>query len=163
MEIRIKEKIYKLPWEYFIAPLLILLIVVLLIVANYSNIKETWIDFSEKPIEIVTPANQNKYDSVKKQNHAVDVKIKDVEVEGDSITATSQQDHIKEAKNDKININKAGLEELMTLPYIGEVKAKAIMEYRKTYGAFSTVEELINVKGIGAKTLERLRPYIIID
>lgn len=60
----------------------------------------------------------------------------------------------------KINVNTAGEEELQKLPGIGPAKAKAIVEYRKTKGPFRSVEELLEVKGIGPKTLEKLRPLI---
>jgi comEA protein len=62
-----------------------------------------------------------------------------------------------------IDINRAGLSELMTLPGIGEVKAKAILEYRGKAGAFQSVEELLQVKGIGEKTLERLRDRLSVN
>lgn len=56
-----------------------------------------------------------------------------------------------------VNINTAGLQELMTLKGIGEVKAKAIIEYRETHGAFESVDDVVKVKGIGTKTLENNR------
>lgn len=59
-----------------------------------------------------------------------------------------------------ININTATAEELSDfLPGIGEVKARSIVDYREASGGFDSVDELLNVKGIGAKTLETLRPY----
>ena len=59
-----------------------------------------------------------------------------------------------------VNINTATKNELMSLPGIGEVKAMAIINYRQTYGDFQSVGELINVSGIGEKTLEGLLPYV---
>lgn len=59
-----------------------------------------------------------------------------------------------------ININTATKEELMTLNGIGEVKATAILEYRRENGNFYTVDELTNVKGIGEKTLEKIRERV---
>ncbi len=56
-----------------------------------------------------------------------------------------------------VNINTAGLQELMTLKGIGEVKAQAIIEYRETHGTFESVEDIVKVKGIGTKTLENNR------
>lgn len=61
-----------------------------------------------------------------------------------------------------ININTADTRELIKLSGIGEVKAAAIVAYREEHGAFSSVEELLNVKGIGKKTLEKIRGYVTV-
>lgn len=58
-----------------------------------------------------------------------------------------------------VNINTAGKEALMLLPGIGEILAQRILDYRAAHGAFSSVEDLNNVEGIGEKTLEGLRDY----
>ena len=58
-----------------------------------------------------------------------------------------------------VNINTASKKELDALPGIGEVLAQRIIDYRSANGPFSTVDELTKVKGIGAKTLEKLKPY----
>lgn len=61
-----------------------------------------------------------------------------------------------------ININTANSAQLQTLKGIGEVKAQAIIDYRNNNGYFTSVDELINVSGIGEKTLENIRPYITV-
>jgi len=61
-----------------------------------------------------------------------------------------------------ININVASTAVLAHgLKGIGPSKAEAIVRYREEYGAFQTVDELVNVKGIGPKTLEKLRSQIV--
>ena len=58
-----------------------------------------------------------------------------------------------------VNINTASKKELDALPGIGETLAQRIIDYRSANGPFSTVDDLTKVKGIGAKTLEKLKPY----
>ena len=59
-----------------------------------------------------------------------------------------------------LNINTATVEELQTLPNIGEATAQRIVDYRTQHGNFTSVDALQNVKGIGTKTLEKLRPFV---
>ena len=60
----------------------------------------------------------------------------------------------------RININTASQEELVSLPGIGEVIAKRIIEHRETHGPFRRPEDLLEVKGIGPKKLEKIRDLI---
>jgi len=62
-------------------------------------------------------------------------------------------DQVAEQAIQNIDINRAGIEELSTLKGIGSKKAQAIIEYREMYGQFSSVDDLLNVKGIGEKVL----------
>ncbi|MCC8022692.1 MAG: helix-hairpin-helix domain-containing protein [Clostridiales bacterium] len=59
-----------------------------------------------------------------------------------------------------VNINTATLERLKTLNGIGDTKAAAIIAYREENGGFSSLEELMNVKGIGEATFEKILPYV---
>ena len=61
-----------------------------------------------------------------------------------------------------VNINTADDKELQSLPRIGPATAARILEYRKQIGSFKSVDELLNVKGIGEKTLEFLRPLVTV-
>ncbi len=65
----------------------------------------------------------------------------------------------KELRPKSININTATKSELMTLPGVGETTAERIVVYRKEKGQFTSVEQLMEVKGIGKKKLERLAPF----
>lgn len=61
-----------------------------------------------------------------------------------------------------VNINKANSAQLQTLNGIGPAKAAEIIKYRKAHNGFKTVNELVNVKGIGPKTVQKLKPHITI-
>jgi competence protein ComEA len=61
-----------------------------------------------------------------------------------------------------ININTATAEQLDQLPDIGPVLAQRIIAYRNEFGPFSSIEDLLNVNGIGEKTLAKIREYITV-
>jgi len=63
----------------------------------------------------------------------------------------------------QVNINTADEKELDTLPGIGPVKAKAILDYRKKNGQFKAKRDIIKVKGIGEKTYEKLADKITVN
>lgn len=60
----------------------------------------------------------------------------------------------------KVSLNSALIDELITLPGIGEAKAKLIIEYREQNNGFKDIEEIMNIKGIGEKMFEKIKPYI---
>lgn len=62
----------------------------------------------------------------------------------------------------KVSINQANLEILMTLPGIGESKAQSIISYREKNGGFQTLEDLMNVSGIGEAVFAKIEPYIML-
>ena len=61
-----------------------------------------------------------------------------------------------------VDINAAGKGELETLPGVGPAIAERILEERTRRGGFTSVEELLEVRGIGPATLERLRPRVVV-
>lgn len=63
-------------------------------------------------------------------------------------------------ETDKVNINTATKEELMTLPGIGETRALAILAYRQANGPFSSLEELKQVEGIKDAVFSKMKEYI---
>ncbi len=65
--------------------------------------------------------------------------------------------------NYPLNLNEMTQEALETLPDIGPAKAIAILEYRDEIGAFSSVEDLLNVPGIGEVILESIREFVTVE
>ena len=61
-----------------------------------------------------------------------------------------------------VNVNVASAEELETLPGIGEVLAATIVQYREEHGPFTSVDQLLDVSGIGEVTLEELRDLVTV-
>jgi competence protein ComEA len=59
-----------------------------------------------------------------------------------------------------ININTAGLEELDALPGIGPTTAQKIIDYRTEHGDFQTIEDILNVSGIGPATFDNIKDLI---
>lgn len=64
---------------------------------------------------------------------------------------------------DKIDINQAGPAELTKLPGIGTSTAAKISAYRDANGPFKSVDELLNVKGIGPDKLEKIKPLVTLS
>ena len=62
----------------------------------------------------------------------------------------------------KVNINSANVEQLTELPGVGAKLAARIVEHRQKQGPFKSTQELLNVKGIGEKNLQKLQPYLSI-
>ncbi len=67
---------------------------------------------------------------------------------------------VEETAGGKIDINSASAETLELLPGIGEVRAAEIIEYRGRHGAFESVDELLEIDGIGPVILEGLKEYV---
>jgi competence protein ComEA len=61
-----------------------------------------------------------------------------------------------------VNVNSATLEQLESLPGIGPALGQRIIDYREQHGPYHTVDDLLNVSGIGDKTLEDLRPLVTV-
>lgn len=62
-----------------------------------------------------------------------------------------------------VNINTADPDTLSLLPRIGPTVAQRIVEFREDNGGFKSTEELMLVKGIGERTYELIRPYVVVE
>lgn len=76
------------------------------------------------------------------------------------IVSNEGEDELVLSVMEPISINSATAVELTSLPGIGETYAQRIIEYRETNGDFTSVDDLVKVRGIGERTLEKIKPYI---
>jgi len=61
-----------------------------------------------------------------------------------------------------VDVNSATAEDLQKVPGIGEALARRIIEFREEHGPFERIDDLLNVRGIGTASLEKLRPYLAV-
>lgn len=67
-----------------------------------------------------------------------------------------------ESEPKRIDVNTATAEELQSVPGIGTTLARRIVEFREEHGPFEKVDDLLNVRGIGVASLDKLRPFLSI-
>jgi competence protein ComEA len=60
----------------------------------------------------------------------------------------------------KVNLNTASVEQLQTLPGVGQKLAARIVEYRQKSGGFKSTQELVNVRGLGEKNFQKIQGYL---
>lgn len=105
------------------------------------------------------------FEQTKEKEQQVQEKCEQVDenaLQNDACITTATAEN-KEQTQQKVSINKATKEELMTLPGVGESKAKDIIDYREKNGPFTTIEDLKNVSGIGESILAKIKDNIIIE
>ncbi len=97
----------------------------------------------------------------------LDIPFKDGETAQESggdalvLPGATEEPAVSEDSGEKININTASAEELDTLPGVGPTIAQRIIDYRTENGPFQTIEDIMNVSGIGPSTFDNIKDLII--
>jgi competence protein ComEA len=118
---------------------------------------------TEESVEAET-LTEDTADSIENKTEDVSENSQDGTVETVQETQDDVQAEVAPAVSDgRININTAGLEELMTLNGVGESRARAIMEYRETNGPFQTKEEIMQIPGIKEGIFSKIKEQIVVQ
>lgn len=123
--------------------------------AHYSELEEI---FAEKSRSI-----QEENDELLARYVPSTVVIEEQKDDPDQIAGSPVSDLVPErviVVSDSVNINSADREELQKLPGIGPAYADRIVEWRDENGLFTSPDQLLEIKGIGERRLEKLLPYI---
>lgn len=119
--------------------------------------------YTEKESEKISP---NTTSENKKTCYSNSYNIEDCINQSESIIVSGEENKEEgnqtSDSNNIININTANKEALMTLNGIGEVKADAIIAYRNQNGNFKSIEDILNVSGIGETVFAKIKDYITI-
>lgn len=108
------------------------------------------------------------YQQWKAQQQAHDQQLANQANNNYYLSRPASQQNIKQVSSslniqgDKISLNQANLQQLQTLNGVGEKKAQTIMEYRQKNGGFKSVDELMNIKGIGPKLFEKNKARLML-
>lgn len=121
-----------------------------------ASLKESAVEVAAEGIATEPTSTREKRSTTTSMNSAESTGSSSPQTEPVSTTVESSAS----VQDGRISINRASLSELTELPGIGEKKAQAIIDYRNTHGAFGSVNELDNVKGIGSKMLAKMLPYV---
>ena len=121
--------------------------------------------YTKEEVEKMLNGEEINYDNI-----ITDKEILFPDIKNDAVieeeTNTSNNESVKEeSKTEEIsivNINTASIEELDSLPGIGPSKAQNIIDYRNVNGKFGSIEEILNVNGIGTAIYEQIKTYITV-
>ncbi len=83
-------------------------------------------------------------------------------IDGVSAQPSMQRSSQEQGQRKTVDINKATVEQLQEVPGIGPALAQRIVDFRTEHGSFEKVDDLLNVRGIGTTTLDKLKPYLTI-
>ena len=84
-------------------------------------------------------------------------------VEGPNIDTVAQMEPSTTPVRPRLDLNRASAGELESLPGIGAVLAQRVIAFRESVGRFQKIEDLREVKGIGAKTFDRLKSFVMVS
>ncbi len=123
---------------------------------------EHWLSVNEEVAEALTGGIEARPDAVENKPAADEAAVPSVQPNEPGAPVSMDRPSAVDAQG-RIELNQASVELLDDLPGIGPAKAQAIIDYRTAHGPFRAVEQLMEVKGIGQKTFDKLRDKVWIE
>ena len=127
--------------------------------ANIDYINQSKILEDQMVIKIYTNKEIEDSNKVEVVTKYVEKECNCPNIKNDGCISTNNDNQSISSSSSKVNINSCTLDELLTLPGIGESKALAIFDYRKN-NKFNTIEDIKNVTGIGQSLYDKIKDYI---
>ena len=121
--------------------------------------------YTKEELEKMLNGEEINYDNIITDKEILFPDIKNDAVIEEETNTSNNESTKEESKTEEIsivNINTASIEELDSLPGIGSSKAQNIIDYRNINGKFGSVEEILNVNGIGTALYEQIKAYITV-
>jgi competence protein ComEA len=97
------------------------------------------------------------------QSESAEVTSATPQISAEASTSSAPSEAVEPSNASPIDLNTASDSELMQISGIGPVTAEKILEFRQLHGRFSSVEQLLDVQGIGVKKLELIRPFVTVS
>ena len=119
--------------------------------------------YTKEEVEKMLNGEEINYDNIITDKEIIFPDIKnDAVIEEEITTNNSGKEENNKEETTIVNINTASIEELDSLPGIGSSKAQNIIDYRSVNGKFQSIEEILNVNGIGTAIYEQIKAYITV-
>ncbi len=126
-----------------------------------------WVRWTpQPPVPNIPPATEKVVASQateieERESHSADSSSRNVQ--GPNLDAVAQAEPSKTAIHSQLDLNRASAGELESLPGIGAVLAQRMIAFRASAGGFRKIEDLREVKGIGSKKFDRIKPFVMVS
>jgi competence protein ComEA len=131
--------------------------------SNYAAFQRQTMSLQEQQISVSPDVTLQQGQSMSPQSESAEVTSATPQISAEASTSSAPSEAVEPSNASPIDLNTASDSELMQISGIGPVTAEKILEFRQLHGRFSSVEQLLDVQGIGVKKLELIRPFVTVS